>query len=84
MANWIAGLWYSRQFNLSFAYLPFSTSQWDEFLGFGIGEKTVKELKKQGYKTRKLPLFHEKNPEEMELNRRIINSYVGKKSRFHC
>lgn len=82
MANWIAGLWYSRQFNLPFAHLPFSTSQWDEFLGFGIGEKTVKELKKQGYKTRKLPLFHEKNPEEIELNRRIISSYAGKKVVF--
>lgn len=82
MANWIAGLWYSRQFYLPFAHLPFSTSQWDEFLGFSIGEKTVKQLRKQGYKTRKLPLFHEENLEEMELNRRIISSYAGKKVVF--
>lgn len=82
MANWIAGLWYSRLFNLQFAHLPFSTSQWEEFLGFGVGEKTVKELKKRGYKTRKLPLFHEDNPKEIELNLKIISSYAGKKVVF--
>lgn len=79
MANWIAGLWYAKQFGLKFAHLPFSTPRWEEFLGFGIGEKSVRELKKQGYKTRKLPLFHENNATEMELNRKIIQSYAGEK-----
>lgn len=82
MANWIAGLWYAKQFGLKFAHLPFSTPQWEEFLGFGIGEKTVRELKQQGYKTRKLPLFNEKNAIEKELNRKIIQSYAGKKVVF--
>lgn len=82
MANWIAGLWFSRQFSLKFAHLPFSTPQWEKFLGFGVGEKTVQELKKQGYKTRKLPLFQENNAAEMELNRKIIQSYAGKKVVF--
>lgn len=82
MANWIAGLWYAHQFGLKFAYLPFSTHQWDDFLGFGIGEKTVKGLKEQGYILRKLPLFKENNLEETELNRKIIQSYAGKKIVF--
>lgn len=82
MANWIAGLWYSRQFGLKFAHLPFSTPQWENFLGFGINEKTVKELIKKGYKTRKLPLFNEKSPEEIELIQNIIQSYSGRKVVF--
>lgn len=82
MANWIAGLWYAKQFGLKFAHLPFSTPQWEEFLGFGVGEIKVQELKKQGYKTRKLPLFNEKNATEMELNRKIIQSYAGEKVVF--
>lgn len=82
MANWIAGLWYSKQFGLKFAHLPFSTPQWNDFLGFGIGEITVRELKKQGYKIRKLPLFEEQNPVEMDLNRKIIQSYTRKKIVF--
>lgn len=82
MANWIAGLWYARQFGLKFAYLPFSTKQWDYFLGFGEGETTVAELKHKGYKTRRLPLFNENNKKEVELNKKIIQSYAGKKVVF--
>lgn len=79
MANWIAGFWYARQFGLKFAYLPFSTKKWDDFLGFGEGEITVAELKGKGYKIRKLPLFDESNGKEIELNKQIIQSYAGKK-----
>lgn len=82
MANWIAGYWYARQFGLKFAHLPFSTAKWEEFLGFGRGELLVKDLKRQGYVVRKLPLFNEKNIEEVELNKRIIRSYAGKKVVF--
>lgn len=82
MANWIAGFWYARQFGLHFAHLPFSTEQWDNFLGFGKGEKTVAELKKEGYKTRKLPLFDEDNDKEIQLNKNIIQSYADKKIVF--
>lgn len=82
MANWIAGLWYSRQFGLKFAHIPFSTPQWEKFLGFGVDEEPVKELKKKGYKIRKLPLFNEKRPKEIALNKNIIQSYAGKKVVF--
>ena len=82
MANWIAGYWYAKQFNLKFAHLPFSTKSWDKFLGFGLNEISVKELKKRGYKTRKLPLFHEGNSKEIKLNKDIISSYAGSKIVF--
>lgn len=82
MANWIAGLWYARQFGLKFAYLPFSTKKWDDFLGFNENETTVAELKDKGYKIRKLPLFNEDNKKDIELNKNIIRSYSGKKIVF--
>lgn len=77
IANWIAGYWYAQQFNLKFAHIPFSTKQWDDFLGFGYSETQVIDLKKQGYKIRKLPLFYEKNDKEVRLNKLIIQSYAG-------
>lgn len=82
IANWIAGYWYAQQFGLKFAHLPFSTKRWDEFLGFGENEITVSELKRQGYKVRRLPLFNEKNKLEYDLNRRIIASYAGRRVVF--
>lgn len=82
MANWIAGFWYARMFDLKFANIPFHNPQWDDFLGFSIGEKPVSELKKQGYKTRRLPLFRENNVKEIYLIRKIIQSYAGQKIIF--
>lgn len=75
LANWIAGYWYAQQFDIKFAHLPFSTEAWESFLGFGDGDVSVPELKKQGYKVRKLPLFNHDNKKEFELNKSIIDSY---------
>ena len=82
IANWIAGYWFAKQFGLKFAHIPFSTKKWDDFLGFGNGEPLVSELKRQGYKIRRLPLFSEENADEIQLNRQIIQSYTGKKVVF--
>lgn len=82
IANWTAGFWFAKQFGLKFAHLPFATHEWDRFLGFGNGEMPVAELKKHGYRLRKLPLFNEKNEQELQLNKRIIASYAGKKMVF--
>ncbi len=82
MANWIAGYWYAKQFGLKFAHIPFSTKAWDDFLGFGEKEATIPQLKAMGYKVRRLPLFSEKNAVELELNRKIIQSYSSKKIAF--
>jgi hypothetical protein len=82
LANWIAGYWFAKQFGLQFAHLPFSNQRWENFLGFGEGEKKVNELKNEGYKIRKLPLFNEYNQQEVSLIKEIILSYAGKKIVF--
>lgn len=82
MANWIAGFWYAKIFGLQFAHIPFSNPKWEFFLGFGINEKKVQDLKKIGYKVRKLPLFNEKDKKEVELNKKIIQSYNKNKIIF--
>lgn len=79
MANWIAGYWYAKQFGLKFAHLPFASKEWERFLGFGIGEITVAELKGKGYILRRMPMFDENSHEEIEIQRRIISSYAGRK-----
>lgn len=82
IANWIAGYWFAQQFRLKFAHIPFSTKKWDDFLGFGYGNPKVEDLKKKGYIIRRLPLFDEKNNAEILLNKRIIQSYEGKRVVF--
>lgn len=84
MANWIAGLWWSKQFGLKFAHMSFSSDNWEYFLGFGEGEKTVTELKKKGWKVRRIPLFYEKQPDTILLVRQIISSYGKGKVVFLC
>jgi hypothetical protein len=82
MANWIAGYWFSKEFGLKFAHIPFSNNKWDTFLGFGLGESKVSELIKLGYKKVRLPLFDEFNVEEFELQKKIISSYTNQKVVF--
>jgi hypothetical protein len=82
LANWIAGYWFAKQFELKFVHLPFSTSKWENFLGFGEGEANIKDLKRVGYKTRKLPLFKEDSNLELSRVKAIIRSYSGKKIIF--
>jgi hypothetical protein len=82
MANWIAGYWFSQQFGLKFAHIPFSTQKWEDFLGFGENEVTVDSLIKKDYKKIKIPLFDESNSKEIELIKNIINSYSGKQVVF--
>lgn len=82
MANWIAGYWFAQQFNLQFAHIPFSSSKWESFLGFGEREKNIEELLSTGYIKVKLPLFDENKLAEVELQKRIVTSYNNKKVVF--
>lgn len=82
MANWIAGYWFAGVFKLKFAHIPFSSDRWEQFLGFYQGEKTVEELKEQGYKIVRIQRFDEDNIEECKRIKSIIASYAGKKVVF--
>ncbi|WP_281764291.1 O-fucosyltransferase family protein [Neptunitalea lumnitzerae] len=84
LANWIAGYWWAKQFGLKFAHIPFGSDSWEHVLGFGEGDVTLTQLKKEGYKVRKLPLFDEDRPNEVSNIKRIISSYKGNKVVFLC
>lgn len=90
MANWIAGYWFARYFNLKFAHTPFSdienpltANQWDSFLGFGNDEVQASDLIKKGWKKVILPLFNEFDENQVSIIRRIISSYSGEKVVFY-
>ncbi|NGY37398.1 hypothetical protein FQU23_007700 [Flavobacterium sp. XN-5] len=82
MANWIAGYWFAQQFGLQFAHIPFLSSKWDFFLGFGQEEKKTANLLRDGYKKVRLPLFDEFNNAQVLLQKDIIASYCNKKVVF--
>lgn len=82
MANWIAGYWFTQQFGLQFAHIPFSRTKWESFLGFGENEKKIDFLLDNGYKKIRLPLFNEFNENEINLQKKIIDSYSNKKIVF--
>lgn len=82
LANWIAGYWFSKQFGLHFAHTSFSNMAWERFLGFGKDETSVKELLRNGYKKVRLPIFNEYDSEEVDLNKKIIDSYQHQKVVF--
>jgi hypothetical protein len=85
MANWIAGFWFAKQFDLHFAHIPFSTQKWEGFLAFGVDEITVKDLiNSRAYKKVRLPLFDEKNTDEVASIQKIIASYGDQKVVFVC
>ncbi|KHJ38162.1 hypothetical protein PBAC_17030 [Pedobacter glucosidilyticus] len=82
LANWIAGYWFAKQLKLQFAHSPFSNAKWEYFLGFGEQEKTLKELLSKGYRRVNLPLFNENKPIDIELQKKIIQSFGSKKVVF--
>ena len=76
MANWIAGVWFADFFNINYAHTEFTPELWENFLGFGESEVSVKNLtNKNGYKKVYLPLFNENNSEETDVIKKIIRSY---------
>lgn len=77
LANWIAGLWFSKKFDCKFVHIPFSNQNWENLLGFGLNESTLKDLRKKGI-IRRLPLFDESKEDEVRLIQNIIDSYENK------
>lgn len=84
LANWITGYYYAKLFNLEYAYSPFYPSKWNDFFGFYEKEISERELiKNYGYRKVWLPFFGESSADEIELTKKIINSYRGKKVIFY-
>ena len=77
ISNWAAEL-----YGVKYAYYPFANKQWEELLGFGAGEITFQELRRKGWRVRRLPRIRHDDIKEAELNCRIVKSYAGKKILF--
>lgn len=56
-ANWNAGYWFAKVFNLYFAHTPNPSQRWEELLGLGEAEVHVSDLLKEGYVKVKLPFI---------------------------
>lgn len=82
LASCITGIYYSQYFSLDFAYSMLYPESWNDFLGFREGEEEVSQLICSGYKVVRLPYFEEKNPEDIDLIKRVIASYQGEKVLF--
>ncbi|MDP3913239.1 MAG: hypothetical protein Q8R96_05825 [Bacteroidota bacterium] len=83
LANYISGYWFSKQFGLEFAHMPFAQEKWERFFGFGENETSAKNLiNEHGFKQILLPLFDESNSDEIELIKNIIASFHGQKVVF--
>lgn len=83
MDGWMAGVVFSRKWGIGYAYSPFTDRKWDEYLGFGEGLVTARELlKNKKYHKVKLPYFNEQNPVEVEEIEGIVGSYAGEKVVF--
>jgi hypothetical protein len=76
LANWNAGLYFADFYKIKFAHSPFSTAQWENFLGFGEGEVLASDLErdKKFIKVR-LPRFDSLNLAQVALIGKIISSY---------
>ncbi|MDQ8195937.1 hypothetical protein QEH59_15995 [Coraliomargarita sp. SDUM461004] len=78
LANWMAGYYYSKHFNLTFAHIPFPDPRWEDLLALGVAETQFEALlQTKSHKKVSLPKF--KSPAEVEA---IIRSYAGKKVIF--
>lgn len=91
MANWMAGFYAAKFFNLKFAHIPFANQhhplkadKWETFLGFGLGRKTYTDVRQEGYKTVLLPLFNYDDMRQVEVIRGIISAYANQKAVFFC
>jgi len=83
MANWIAGRWFANQFNLNHAHSPFSSTKWEELLGFGEMVTSAESvLSIAGYKRVTLQKFDEYNETELKRIQKIVSSYTGRKVVF--
>lgn len=85
MANWIAGYYFAQVLGLNFAHMPFASAKWENFLGFGEGERTLKDLvKRQHFKKVRIPHFNEANEAEMTAIREIVDAYADQRVVFLC
>jgi len=81
--NWIAGHFYAGYFNLKYGYTRFPDQEWDAFLGLGEGVPSVRNLvSKEHFSKVRLPWFNTSNKLQVNIVKRIIDSYGDRKVVF--
>ena len=84
ISNWQSGLWFSQVFGVQHAHVPFAQKSWEHFLNYGAGDPLASDLKRKGYRTVHLPIFHEDNEDEMQMIRRMMAQYNQQRVVFYA
>jgi len=92
MSNILGGIHIARMLGIKYAYPGLKGKEnWELFLGLSQNCKSVKKLKKQGYKIKMLPCFDTnvlsdktdlKSDKNLDMINSIIKSYAGQKIIF--
>jgi hypothetical protein len=86
IANWIAGYSFSKLFDINFAHTEFQIKnqkiEWDDFLGLGYNQIKSEDLIYQGYAKVLLPLFNDKDENQINIIKNLINININKKILF--
>ena len=80
MTCWISGRYAALKTGMKYAHYPFANPEWEKVLGFYNNEKSIKQLKKEGYRIVRLKTF--KIDDIDRETWRTIHSYSGKKVVF--
>ncbi len=82
ISNYNSGIWFAKKFDLFHAHSSFSDKKWEKLLNFGSSSIHSKNIIKSGYQKILLPIFDEKNSNEISKVKKIIESYRDKKIIF--
>lgn len=82
IANYNSGIWFSKKFNLNHAHTSFPDTRWEKLLDFASSAANSKTILNTGYQKVLLPIFNEKNLNEISKIKKIVRSYENKKVIF--
>jgi hypothetical protein len=83
LANWNAGYHYAQYYGTQFAHFPFSSDEWEAFLGLGEHELQARDLiNDRKIKKVRLPLFDDTKQSHLDMIGHIIQSYRNVKAFF--
>jgi hypothetical protein len=83
LANYNAGLWFSKKFKLNHCHNEFPNKKWESLLNFSKNSIDKKKLIKSNYKIIQLPRFDEYNITHIKIIKKIINQYSNQKILFY-
>lgn len=82
LANYNAGLWFSKKFKLNHCHTEFPNKKWESLLNFSKNSINKTKLIKNNYKIIQLPRFDEYNFTHIKIIKKIIHKYSNQKILF--